>query len=230
MARLFYALGAVALLGAAGVVISFVRQCSCSNEFAVEAPLGIAHRLTQDKRGPSADQQARTSVLVMQAQALASYLSPPAPPPSAKPAPVIRNVPVEVEPPPAPIVESPKFKVFGTSCSELHPERSMVLIAEPGQEGEAHWVKEGTSVGHFVIHEIRDGVVTCLLGEKPYELAVEPQPSTTALASDDSVGPIDKPQRTANSASTKNTPAGPLKRPAGAGGPRVGSARSAAID
>jgi hypothetical protein len=233
MTRLLNLFGAVALLGAAGIVVLCAREWSGDSrvDLVLQAEPNVVRRFTQNTSGKSAQESETAPALVVQARAFATILRPPSPALSIKPAPTVTEPPAHVEPPSVAVAESPKFKVFGTSRSESHPERSMALVAEPGQESEAYWVKEGSSVGHFVVHEIRDGKVICLLGEKPYELAVEPQPSTaTALASDSSLDPTERVLATASSATAGNPPAGPLRRPGGATGPRVGSARSAAIN
>jgi hypothetical protein len=50
----------------------------------------------------------------------------------------------------------------------------MALISEVGSlEGNGRWVKEGTQVGHFVIHEIRKGMIVYRDGEQLREMAVE---------------------------------------------------------
>lgn len=51
----------------------------------------------------------------------------------------------------------------------------MALISEPGLGGGLErWVKEGDQVGHFVIHEIRRGVVVARSGDRLQEMTVEP--------------------------------------------------------
>jgi hypothetical protein len=106
----------------------------------------------------------------------------------------------------------------------------MALIAEIGQEGAAQWVKEGTVMGHFVLHEIRDGVVICLAGERRCELAVGQHLPTFAAVEESSFASAGTPQGTTDSTPAKTPTPGPLKRPGAATGLRVGGTRSAAIN
>jgi hypothetical protein len=77
----------------------------------------------------------------------------------------------ELVPPVRPKAASANFKVYGTSCYPNEPQRSMALIAEPGVvEGQERWVKEGTQIGHFVIHEIRRGMIVFSDGEQLREI------------------------------------------------------------
>jgi hypothetical protein len=115
----------------------------------------------------------RTSPLVAQAEALAAYLNPPKSPdkPSAL-ALMASNLPaVPVIRPAAPSV---KFMLVGASYYPNQPGWSMALIAELGAaEGSERWVKEGSQVGHFVIHEIRHGAIVYRDGDNLREMAVE---------------------------------------------------------
>jgi hypothetical protein len=230
--RLLNVLTVVALLAAGGSVVRCARQWSTPDSSSIVFPSEskIAQQSIGGTCGNSAQARETVSPLVAQAEAFASLLRPrPSPPPVPAVA-VVQERPAPVEPLPAPVMESPKFRVVGTSCSEAHPERSMALVSELGQEGEAHWVREGTTVGHFVIHEIRDGIVICLSGERQCELAVEPQPSIAAFAIESGPRPASQPQNANGGAIVKDSPAAPLKRPSIAVGPRVGSARSAALN
>jgi hypothetical protein len=50
----------------------------------------------------------------------------------------------------------------------------MALISELGsREGSERWVKEGSRVGHFTIHEIRLDSITYRDGDQLREMAVE---------------------------------------------------------
>src|SRR5512142_1168000 len=150
---LLHVLGGVALLAATGVVVLCVRQ-RLSGSAVWDIP-SDANQQGHQSRGDAIGPVERTPQLILQAQALAALLRPPPPPATAPPVAVVPERPAPVEPPPVPVIESPKFRLVGTTWSERHPERSMALIAETGQEGEARWVKEGVAIGHFVIHEIR---------------------------------------------------------------------------
>jgi hypothetical protein len=48
-----------------------------------------------------------------------------------------------------------------------------LMCAASSLESDARWVKEGAPVGHFVVHEIKQGAVVLRNGEMQCELAVE---------------------------------------------------------
>jgi hypothetical protein len=61
----------------------------------------------------------------------------------------------------------------------------MALISEIGSaEGEERWVKEGAQLGHFVIHEIRKGMIVYRDGEQLREMAVEHGASVPSIVRD----------------------------------------------
>jgi hypothetical protein len=122
--------------------------------------------------------------LLVQAQALAQYLNPPKDPekPTA-PAPVASSGP----PAPAirPVAPSVKFRLCATSYYPKQRGRSMALVAELGSgPGSERWVKEGTQVGHFVIHEIRRGAIVYRDGDNLREMAVEHDASPPSIVRD----------------------------------------------
>jgi len=49
----------------------------------------------------------------------------------------------------------------------------MALLSEPGNTDGGRWVKEGAQIGHFTVHEIKQGVVVLRDGDDVRELAVE---------------------------------------------------------
>ena len=58
----------------------------------------------------------------------------------------------------------------------------MALISEPGgSEGERKWVREGATLRHFVVQEIRRGVVVLSDGDAVREMTVEPSPGRRSL-------------------------------------------------
>jgi len=124
---------------------------------------------------------------VVQASAFAAYLTGPVvqekkeavvaerkPPRNIAKAPKIRVVPTA------------KFKLEGTSYYPNQPERSIALIAEPGSADEnPRWVKEGERLGHFVVHEIRRGVVVYRdQNEQLHEMSIERKAATRSLVRD----------------------------------------------
>jgi len=61
----------------------------------------------------------------------------------------------------------------------------MALICDIGAaEGGERWVKEGAQVGHFVIHEIRRGVIVYRDAERSREMGVEQGASTPGIVRD----------------------------------------------
>ena len=125
----------------------------------------------------------KDSQLVVQASAFAAYLDGPViqekevmatgskPTLNTPKAPKIRAVP------------SAKFKLEGTSYYLNKPERSIALIRTAGSnEDNPRWVKEGERLGHFVIHEIRRGVVVYQDENKQlHEMSIEHKAATPSL-------------------------------------------------
>jgi len=140
---------------------------------------------------------AQVPPLVVQAQVLAAYL---APPPPLAPAPVVLPKTDEMAktvssvggkdqdstaPVVLPKVSSLKFSVKATSYYANQPAKSMALIAEPGGEaGGEWWVREGHKLGHFVVHEIRQGAVVFRQGQDLKEVAVDKPQETKGLVRD----------------------------------------------
>jgi len=182
--RLVYALGACAILSAGMLLNASVRQW-----------YGDDPQLEQLRNRPSAVQLFRdrvlegrddvaeqTSPVIAQARTFASYVN------STSPAQEVRSpapqVPARSRPTPAvrPKASSVAFKLHGTSVYPDRPERSMALISEPGgSEGERKWVREGAALGHFVVQEIRRGVVVLSDGDAVREMTVEPGPDRRSL-------------------------------------------------
>lgn len=122
----------------------------------------------------------RVSPLVVAAQEFAAYLNAPPPPTPAAPEAAARlpirlaeSKPTEPKPVSRPIVSAVGFKLVATSYYEGRPDESMALLSEPGGRDAGRWVREGTQVGHFTVHEIRQGVVVLRDGNNTRELAVE---------------------------------------------------------
>jgi hypothetical protein len=105
----------------------------------------------------------RTSPLVQQAQAFASYLNP-------KPterattrsigSKVTHSLPV-----------TPKFTLHCTSYCPDDPNMSLALIDEPGKG--RYWVKPSSKVGHFLVEQIQDGLIVVNNGQESYERKIE---------------------------------------------------------
>jgi hypothetical protein len=126
-------------------------------------------------KGPIETQ--RVAPLIAAAQEFAECLNPP--PPLAPAAPVSPPIqlaaskPSEPKPVTRPAFSPISFKLVATSYYEGRPDRSMALLSEMGGTDGGRWVREGTQVGHFTVHEIRHGTVVLRDGDNVRELAVE---------------------------------------------------------
>lgn len=101
--------------------------------------------------------------LVKQARAFALYLNPlqsekPIRAQRIKPA-VKRHVKKVKRP-----KGTPKFTLLATSYYRAVPEESLALVSEPGKE--ARWIKQGESLGHFVLAKIEKGKIFYRNGDK----------------------------------------------------------------
>lgn len=114
----------------------------------------------------------QTSPLVQQAGAFALYLDPPKPrtprTPTSGASGVTRGPAV-----------TPKFKLLGTSYYKGKPELSLALIDEPGKG--LHWVRQSSKVGHFLIEQVKDGIVVFKDGKSTFELEAEQKPVISLL-------------------------------------------------
>jgi hypothetical protein len=115
-----------------------------------------------------------TSPLVEQANAFASFLSPPKPRSTT-------NYTRGPKPNRGPTIgpTTPKFKVFATTYFEGNPELSQALIDEPGKG--RHWVRQSSMVGHLLIDQVKPGVVIVKSSEDTYELEIESSPQAAGL-------------------------------------------------
>jgi hypothetical protein len=185
MVRFLYILGVLAFMAACTILVFYARrQPSTDPQLdAVLNGLGAAERLGQEPSGRCVRDR-ETPPLVRAAQTLSLYLSPPKGPekPTA-PAPVASSGPST--PTIRPAAPSVRFRLCATGYYPSQPERSMALIAEFGSgPGSERWVKEGTQVGHFVIHEIRRGAIIYRDGDNLREMAVEHGASLPSVVRD----------------------------------------------
>jgi len=77
---------------------------------------------------------------------------------------------------------TPKFKLLGTSYYKGKPELSLALIDEPGKG--LHWVRQSGKVGHFLIEQVKDGIVVFKDGKSTFELEAEQKPVISLLEGD----------------------------------------------
>lgn len=155
----------------------------------------------------SHDPFGKTPPLVVQARILASYLEPGPQAKDAQPSrsrPAARREPVPAIRPAAPSV---KFRLLGTSYYPNQPERSMALISELGRpDGTRKWVKEGSQLSHFVLHEVRRGAIVLHDGNDLREMTVEHRGTRPSLVRDVWSGSRKVSTATSHGAAT---PAGP---------------------
>jgi hypothetical protein len=115
--------------------------------------------------------ESRSSPLVLQATAFASYLNP-----KPKDASAFRDTGGATS---LSLPVTPKFRVIATTYCQAQPELSLALIDEPGKG--MHWVRQSSKVGHLVIEQVRDGLVVVKGGKGTFELAVEERPEMSLL-------------------------------------------------
>ncbi len=235
MVRLIRGAGVLALTAACAVGWLCARQLYRATGSGPPVLLaGSAVQEFAQHSPPPAQAKERASPLIAQARSLEGYLNPPVPPKPPKPSAPKKNE-VKSEPVPAirPAQATPKFTVRATSYNETRPERSMVLIAEPGAEA-ARWVRQGERIGHFAIHEIRPGSVIYLAGAELQEMTLQRDVSPTVVAS---TGPDATPVPSSGPVAAAAMPdapplqpTGPSRRPSRRNRRTVGSARTIALD
>jgi hypothetical protein len=163
------------------------RDDPCFEEIC-DSP-GAIQAFQERSRGDTIAGREVVSPLLCQAQAFALYLNPPAPAVAEQP----KEPPLDSGVSPRmdevqrtrPAASSPRFTLRATSFYPSQPGRSMALISEVGSpEGSEHWVKEGSHVGHFVIHEIRQGAIVYRDGDQLREMAVDVAAAPRSLVRD----------------------------------------------
>ena len=165
-----------------GLLLSERGQRDARVEEFLNGPSAVERFKTQGSG--SGERSAEEAPLVVQAKTLALLLNSPKSPERSSPA-VADAKFSPAAPAVRPAAPSVRFKLCGTSYYPNEPQRSMALIADVGAaEGGERWVKEGTQVGHFVIHEIRRGVIVYRDGEQLREMAVEHGASMPSIVRD----------------------------------------------
>jgi len=214
MIKTIYTLGVLVLAMAGTVFVLSVPVWSQQDRKAgdVLAYPSAIQRFRDENDAGSAIAQGESSPLIEQSRILAAYLDPV--PPARDDAAPVAHIGVPETSPTAPSVRpaapSVRFKLCGTSYYPNEPGRSMALISEVGSpEGDERWVKEGTQVGHFVIHEIRRGMIVYRDGEQLREMAVEHGASVPSLVRDNRPGSLQVSSAADNPAAVVSSPAGP---------------------
>jgi len=159
----------------------------------------------------------QSSPLVDKAQLFASIINPPV---KLRPkVPVTRKQVPTIRRPEGPV--TPKFPLIGTCFYESHPEQSLAFINEPGKG--LHWVKQGSSVGHLIIEQIKDGIIVVRDGQRTFEMLAEVKPITTSLLEGAQLTPA---AGIGSSSTAALPPAVPGRRPPGNVPPRPVTRRS----
>ncbi|MHC4586962.1 MAG: hypothetical protein ACYS3N_20720 [Planctomycetota bacterium] len=133
-------------------------------------------------KGAKVRTEDQVSPLVKQAALFALIIDPPpAPIPTrkAKTPPVARNER------PIPLPRGPvtaKFKLIGTSYYASRPALSLAYIDEPAKG--MHWVRQGSSVAHLTIEEVKDGSIIVKDRETTVTLVAERTPKKSLLKSE----------------------------------------------
>ena len=140
-------------------------------EESLDSP-GVIEKFNTTMGNKAKTGQDQVSPLVQQAGAFALYLNPP---PEAKPSITAGRTASITRGPSVP----PKFKVIGTSYYKDRPELSMALIDEPGKG--LHWVVQSGEVGHFLIEQVKDGLVVFKDSKGTFEQKAELKPEISLL-------------------------------------------------
>ena len=130
-------------------------------------------------KGAKVKTGSQVSPLVTQAVLYAGIINPrltaQVPPKPRLPRKVSEVVPIQK--PLGPV--SVKFDLIGTSYYASRPELSLAYINEPGKG--LYWVRQGASVGHLLIEEVKDGSVIVKDREKTVTLAPKRAPKKSLI-------------------------------------------------
>jgi hypothetical protein len=105
--------------------------------------------------------------LMKQAQAFALRINPPAPVQPETPVHAVKEI------------ETPKFKLVGTSVYPQDPSKSMALIDEPGKG--MHWVVASDKIDYLTIVRVEDGKIVYTDGKKQMEMFTEKPPEMPTI-------------------------------------------------
>jgi hypothetical protein len=136
---------------------------------------GVIEKFNKTMGNKAKTGQDEISPLVQQAGAFALYLNPP---PAKTPRTAAGRTTGITSGPAVP----PKFKVIGTSYYKDRPELSMALIDEPGKG--LHWYRQSSEVGHFLIEQVKDGIVVFNDGKGTFEQKAEQKQELSLLEGD----------------------------------------------
>lgn len=177
------------VLAVCGTVATFFMGLKGNPEVKafLDSP-GVVDRFKAKGTKPT-EKADKTPPLVAQAHEFALRIDPPPPPKPPAPKP---KTPTKVNrtAPPKPVIPTPKVPVtvksnlLATVLYKSAPEKSLALLATTG--GKQEWFRQGETVGHLEIKEIRDGsVVFTQGGRNPEEKFVPAKPTTKSLLKKD---------------------------------------------
>lgn len=180
----------VTALVCAGIVfvVSAVQWLDSASQAEGNLPLSAVQEFKQAGNRENKSEKS-VSPLIQQAEAFALYLNPPKPPPQIQETPTVQtNSKQSVSTVELPQT-TPKFTLLATSYYRAKPGESLALVCEPGRE--SRWVTQGARLGHFVVEEIKRGMIIYRDGERMGEMAVNTKTAVpteqavqTTLASD----------------------------------------------
>ena len=112
---------------------------------------GVVEKFKKNQGNEPKRSKDNESPLVKEAKSFALYLNPPA---------KVEKRPAKVNEDTKSIVKEPtnvsaKFKIIGTSYSESNPSTSLALLDITGKG--LRWIRQGETVGHLVIEEVKPG-------------------------------------------------------------------------
>ena len=169
---------------------------------------GVIEKFNKAKGVKSLKIGDQISPLVQQAMVFGLYLNPPprkaAPRPKTTPA-ARKQPPVIPEPPRAPA----KFTLIGTSFYAARPELSLAYINEPGKG--FHWVRQGSTVAHLLIEQVKNGSIIVKDREQTVTLVAERTPKKSLIKGETT----SKPTTTLPGASASITSSVPVQASAG---------------
>ena len=141
---------------------------------------GVIEKFNKTVGNKAAGDASQEPPLVKQAGVFALYLDPPKP---KTPRPATSGGTTITRGPAVP----PKFKVIGTSYYKDRPELSIALIDEPGKG--LHCVRQSSKIGHFLIEQVKDGIVVFKDSKGTFEQKAEQKPETSLLEGASAVPP-----------------------------------------
>ncbi len=140
---------------------------------------GAIEKFNKAKGAKSSKTRDQVSPLVKQATMFGLYINPPPLPRKVasrpKTTPAARKQASILEPPRAPA----KFKLIGTSYYASRPELSLAYINEPGKG--FHWVRQGSTVAHLLIEQVKDGSIVVKDRETTVTLVAKRTPKKSLI-------------------------------------------------